>query len=321
MSGAKGFGKQNHKENIDRRKDRFDTEWDDAISRFQIDVGFKSFQLNLRHPKTREICKPHQAIPDVFKQWQTIQSLWDRRSLLYEAIYSLVGQHMKPWQVANYLTANRSPLDALDILQSEIKNSKNSDKFPEYCIALSRSLIALTYYKEALTWAQKAFQASPKDIRNKFILADAYALCGYPEEADKIYQEQLALAKPSQNNSISEMFSEMFAKETGIISSPVFAVQIGLQLSDPHQSAEFWKIAEAEFYDSPYFRMQHAYHLANSGSVEHCIAKLIALTHEMPWLKEANLKLMQIFEELNQSGKVIMPEFQSQLRKRLESNS
>ena len=124
---------------------------------------------------------------------------------------------------------------------------------------------------------------------------------------------------PRENNSISQMFSDLFARETGVVHSPIFAMTIGKSLSDPTQAEEFWNLAEAEFYHSPYFRMHHAYHLTNEGKAEQGFAKLIALVQEMPWLREVNLNLIQYFERFNAAlGKNIMPELEAEIRQRIQ---
>jgi hypothetical protein len=65
--------------------------------------------------------------------------------------------------------------------------------------------------------------------------------------------------------------------------------------------------------------MQQAYYLTNQGKSEQGFAKLIALVQEMPWLREANLNLLQYFDRFNEAlGKEIMPEFQTQVRQRIK---
>jgi hypothetical protein len=127
----------------------------------------------------------------------------------------------------------------------------------------------------------------------------------------------MSLVPPSPSDSISEMFLETFSLEQGVLPSPIFAIQLGQQLSDPKQSDEFWKLAEAEFYYSPYFRSHHAYYLASKGQIQECLAKLIALVQEMPWLQEASLNLKYIFDYFNRRGNKIMPEFQDSLAQQI----
>jgi tetratricopeptide (TPR) repeat protein len=296
----------------------FNTEWGECIAIFKCAAGLNSLNIDLKHPKTNQPMTAYEQIPDIYHQWLEIRSPWDRQSLLFSVIYDLVGEYMKPWQVANYLTADRNPLEALTILEESISDNSDED-YPPYCAALAKSLCSLTYYEESLKWAKRAHQAEPVNPHFDSILADAYFLTGYDSEASQIYQSRISLVPPSHSDSISEFFSVIFSIRQGVIPSPIFAIQFGQQLSNPKQSDEFWKLAEAEFYYSPYFRSHHAYYLASKGQIKECLAKLIALVQEMPWLQEASLNLMHIFECFNQKGERIMPDFQKSLTEKILS--
>ncbi|WP_375492753.1 hypothetical protein [uncultured Nostoc sp.] len=307
-------------------KNHFDKEWDAVVIRFRVLVGFKSLNITLKHPKTLSPSKPHIALPDTFKEWKKIKSLCDRRSLMFGVIFDLVGQHMKNWQIANYLTAQRLPLDALDLLiddtnqlQQETQGNLGED-YVSYCSAIAKTLISLTQYQEALNWVKKASHSAPNNSHIELLKADAYFLSGHCEQANEIYQNHWLIAKKYEQESISKMFSNLLSCQYGTSSSPIFALQIGKQITDPSEAEEFWHLAEAEFYSSPYFRAHHAYHLANEGKVHHSFAKLLALVQEMPWLKEASLNLLRHFEHLDPSGTNLMPEVQTQLRAAIESN-
>lgn len=295
----------------------FDAEWHLYVAKFKHIVGFKSLSLNLKHPKTQKSAAPHECIPEVYQEWQNIKSSWDRQSLLFSVIYDLVGEYMKPWQLANYLVADRNPVEAFEIVQ-EASSGSLGDDYPQHCAALAKSLIALTYYEESLKWAKKACEAEPKNSQFKIILADAYFLDGNHSEANKIYESRISLIPPSDSDSISDMFSVTFTFDTGVLPSPIFAIRLGKQLSDSKQSDEFWKLAETEFYYSHYFRLHHAYYLTSQGKKQECLAKLITLVQEMPWLEEASLSLNNLFECFNQAGNKFMPEFQEQLSRKIQ---
>jgi tetratricopeptide (TPR) repeat protein len=294
----------------------FNTKWKTNIEKFKLISGLKSLSIELKHPETNQPMTAYEQIPDIYKQWLEIKSPWDRQSLLFSVIYDLVGEYMKPWQVANYLIVNRNPFEAFEILQDASSNNWDED-YPPHCAALAKSLCSLTYYEESLKWAEQAYQAEQSNHHFEIILADAYFLTDRTEEASKIYQSRISLVPPSSSDSISDMFLETFSIERGVLPSPIFAIQLGQQLSDPKQSDEFWKLAEAEFYYSPYFRSHHAYYLASKGQIKECLAKLIALVQEMPWLQEASLNLKYIFDYFNQKGDLIMPDFQESLSQQI----
>lgn len=317
MIQSKGFASQSYLSN-DVKKKNFDEEWGKSVERFKIIVGFSSLNLNLKHPKTGRLTKPHDALPEIFEQWLNIHTIWDRRSLMFEILCELIGQHMKPWQIANYFVADRKPFDALDVLQESNKVQIDQEDYASHCAALAKTLIALNYYEDALQWARRSVDVEPNNYRFQVTLADAYSLCSYCDEANAIYQERIATIPKTDSDSISQMFYDFFALETGAIPSPIFALRIAEQLSDPAQSAEFWQLAEVEFYDSPHFRMQHSYYLAKSGEVQRSFAKLLALVQEMPWLREASLNLMRFFDYFKKSGNEVMPDFKAELRQKIK---
>jgi tetratricopeptide (TPR) repeat protein len=294
----------------------FDLEWNSKVLKFMSITGLEKTSINLINNGNNKTTSAYKKFPETYRQWLEIRSPWDRQSLLFSVIYDLVGEYMKPWQVANYFIADRNPFQAFEILQDASSDNWDED-YPPHCAALAKSLCSLTYYEESLKWAEKAYQAEPSNPHFETILADAYFLTTSTEEASKIYQSRISLVPPSPSDSISDMFLETFSIEQGVLHSPIFAIQLGQQLSDPKQSDEFWKLAETEFYYSPYFRSHHAYYLASKGKVKECLAKLIALVQEMPWLQEASLNLKYIFDYFNQRGNRIMPDFQEGLSEQI----
>jgi tetratricopeptide (TPR) repeat protein len=290
----------------------FDKEWKLSVDKFSAVTGLTSLNISLKQLDNYTPTTDREQISNVYQQWLRIKSSWDKQSLLFSVIYDLIGEYMKTWQIANYLIVDRRHFEAFEILQDGSSDNWEID-FPSHCAALARSLCSLTYYKESLNWTEKASQLEPKNSYFQTILADAYFLTNYTDKASQIYQSHISLIPPSDSDSISEMFLETFSIEQGVLHSPIFAIQLGQQLSDPKQSEEFWRLAEDEFYYSPYFRSHHAYYLASKGQINECLAKLIALVQEMPWLQEASLNLKYIFDYFNQTGNRIMPDFQDDL--------
>ncbi|WP_227498517.1 M48 family metallopeptidase [Synechococcus sp. PCC 7336] len=299
---------------------QFDQDWDNTVHRFRVITGMRSLKFNLSHPVTSFPLQPHEALPTCFEEWKTIQSLWDRRSLFYTAIYQMARHHLKPWQIANYLTEDRRPVNALSILQKVTRDDLTEDDYAPHCAALAKTLMALTYYEESLEWAQRASQAAPQNSYFQVLLADAYSFCGYDNEAGEIYQKCVATVPSSFTEPVTEIFSNFFSRETGAVPSPILALQIANKLTGVQQYKEFWMLAEDEFYDSPFFRMQHAYYLAEMGFLKECFAKLYALVQEMPWLREASMNLMILFEHFNQLGSEFNPELQAQLKQTIQKN-
>lgn len=317
------FGQKGEEPVVAAVEQQFDAEWDQAVTRFCIVTGRNGINISLKHPQTHQIMLPHEGINATFSEWRQIRAPYDRRRLLFDLLYDMVGKSLNVWQTANYLVADRRPDQALSLLeQSELPTTAQPD-YAEHCAAFAQANLNMTQYANALSWSQKAVNASPDNGHFQTIQADALHLSDNCEKAHEIYSMLMASALPSQSNSsgvIAEMFRNLFARDTGVVSSPVLALEIGESLSNPAQCEEFWHLGETEFYYSPYFRMHHAYYLAQVGATDQSFAKLIALVQEMPWLQEASLNLLQYFEQFDPTGKQIMPEFQMQLRQTIQQN-
>lgn len=301
------------------RQQQFDDEWVQAVSRFGIVTGLGTINLALKHPKTGQAMTPHEGLGQTFSEWKPIEAPYDRRAIIFEQIVKMVGQSMNRWQFANYLTANRRPDKALALLEQAEATEKADTR---YQAASAKALLYLGRPADALGPAKQAAEARSEDARLQTLYADALHLCGQCEEAHTHYAELMAKVAPVSEDkaSVAPMFVSLFSQETGAVPSPVLALEIVEQISDPAQSEEFWRLGETEFYDSPYFRMHHAYHLANNGEFQRGFAKLLSLVREMPWQREASLNLLVFFGKLDPTEKQIMPEVQSQLRQTIQKN-
>jgi hypothetical protein len=308
---------------IQSDEQQFDIEWHEAVHRFGIVAGFESFSFELRHPEANQVMAPHKGLAGTFEEWKQIRSPWDRRALLFNLLLNTVANDMKPWQRANILVANRYPVEALALLDTVANPEAGTKDHPSVCAAFAQALLGAHRFTEAIPWAKSAHEEAPQNRYFKSLFADALFLSGDCDKANEFYSELMAAGqnqpKATSGTEIENMFVEMFARETGAVPSPVFAIQIGKRLATPSQVAEFWNLAEAEFYDSPYFRMQHAYHLVNQGEAMKAIAKLAVLVQEMPLLREASLNLALIFERFDPDGK-LMAEFQAELKERIRAN-
>jgi len=301
------------------QKQQFDEEWIQAVKRFGIVTGLGTINLELKHPKTGKVMLPHEGLGQTFSEWKPIEAPYDRRALLFDQLFNTVGQSMNRWQIANYLVANRRPDKAFALLE-QAQTSETASA--GYHAASAKALLSLGRPADAVIQAKKAIDTMPDYSRLRTVYADALHLFGQCEEAHTLYAQLMAMADPVTEDtaSVAPMFFSLFSQETGAVPSPVLALDIVEQMSDPVQSEEFWRLGETEFYDSPYFRMHHAYHLANLGEIERGFAKLLALVREMPWQREPSLNLLVFFKRLDPTGQQIMPEVQAQLRQTIQKN-
>jgi tetratricopeptide (TPR) repeat protein len=265
--------------------------------------------------------EPHLGITPYFEAWKQIRSPWDRIELFFRYFLESRGaEEFHAWAVANVLTAIRLPNEALEMLQKYDLSESGSEHHALHCGAFARALIPLNRSQEALQWAQTAAAAGPEDARLQLLLADALRCNGQTEEATALYSGLMATAEPAPSEApdpIADLFGRLFALETGAVPSPFFALDVVGSLEDPEQAAQFWKLGEAEFYDSPHFRMQQAYYMVASGQTREAFAKLAALAGEMPWLREGQINLLQLFRYLDPEGGTLMPDLRRKVEARI----
>jgi len=319
------FGKNDpgNRPNQTAQVDQFNQEWFAAVKRFPIVAQFNNFRFDLKHPDTGDIMQPHEGIAGTFEDWLQVESPWDRRRLLFELLLNAVGRSLKNWQLANILVAIRRPDQAISLFNQEQAPPPDSEDYADYCEAHARALQYLQRPQEAIEWAQKAHTAAKDNKTIQLRLADALIMTGECDKGHAIYSARMKDAPPSKAQTeehVKHMFDTLFSLESGAVPSPVFAIDIGEKLSDPQQVAEFWQLAEIEFYDSPYFRMHHAYYHLNHGDIPRAMAKLLTLVQEMPWLREPSINLDLLFKKLDPTGTKMMPEFQQQLRQYIKKN-
>jgi tetratricopeptide (TPR) repeat protein len=297
---------------------KFDADWQTAQSRFFAVTKLNVSNFNLKHPETHETMLPHEGLGGTFSDWQQIESEYDKRGVLFNQLYEMLSGAMNDWQTANYHLLDRHADVALMILEDTDELSVEDADYADYCASKAKAFINSGMYEEALDWAEKAFENAPNDNIIHTLLADTKHINGQCEEAHEIYSTLMKQIPINTTENINEMFHDLFARDTGIVPSPVLAFDMLEKLENSEQTRLFWQLAETEFYDSAYFRMQHAYHLAKIDKTTESFAKLHALVGEMPWLKEASLNLANYFEQFDPTGETISPEFQVALRQRIK---
>jgi hypothetical protein len=240
------------------------------------------------------------ALPGVFSQWLEIQSSWERRILIYrEALDHMVSEHLLLWQWAERYLEARYPNEALQGLQNAGMPTEGQ---ADYCATYAKALSILGRYNEAEAIARQGLTFDSTHKRCKIQLADALHLKGETEPAHRLYNEilyqNITQASLGSNDTLS--FEQRVGFDGNVLHSPVYA--INLLDHSPKVTQAMWQWAEDEFYWSPYFRCYHAYHLLDQGEGLRAFAKLLALIKEMPWVKEAALNTMALFEQLDPGG-------------------
>jgi len=249
----------------------------------------------LRDPRTGDLRPASQRFPELYREWAEIRSPWDRRGVLFNALDELLGDTIAPWQRAERLIEDRRPREALEEIE-EIEARAAGDRDAPLCRASARALICLEQFEAALEAAQRGLAIAPQDRSLRILAADAQHFLGRHDAAHAIYETVLS-ETGAHHASPETVFQQLFAFETGALRSPIVALSAALKMP------ALWPSIEDEFYWSPHVRAQHAYQMARGNQVMRGFAKLVALLREMPWLADATLNCMQIFEALDPGGK------------------
>jgi tetratricopeptide (TPR) repeat protein len=273
-------------------EEAFEREFQATIPRYLSKPGV-NVDLKLRNKETDEVMKFAAAFPEQFESWKTIQSLPDRRGLIYYIFDSFMGNDLKLWQIVERFIDDRYPQRALEIAQA---HADENDKYSaDYWAAVAKANFVLTNYTEAEKCANNALMLDAGNIRAKIVLADVQHMNDKAEAAHELYNQVLKERLP-RTQEISLSFLQLVGFNGNILPSPLYALD-WLQ-SHPDTDADTWDNASDEFYYSPHFRAQHAYYLLRQKEAMQGFVKLFTLAQEMPWYKEAVINSWHLMHQL-----------------------
>lgn len=274
---------------------RFKKEIEDTFPYYFSIPEMKGIDFTLNAENGSEIL-PHVAFPEQFKQWQEIQSIWDRRTVIYSILDHMYSNRLELWQVIERFTNDRYSHKALDIAeehgQGEQLNNAN------YWYALGRAQFHAGRESEAEESLKKCLNIEKLHKRGRIAIADLYHTSGRHDEAHRIYDTIISEHKLGSETKSIKFIDFLGFK--GIMHSPVYAASY-LE-ANPESTKETWDSIAGEFYYSPYFRTRHAFYLLGLDEGINKIAglvKLNTLTQEMPWYKEAVVNAYSIIDQLN----------------------
>ena len=290
----------------------FEKEFQAAIPRYLskpgVDVGLK-----MRNKDTDEAMSFAEAFPDTFTTWQTVQSLPDRRGIMYAALDGFMGNDLQLWQIVERFIDDRYPQRALEAATTHAEASDISNS--NYWTAVAKTNLVLTNYNQAEANALKALTLDMSNDRAKMALADVYHALGKMEDAHAFYNEILQDRLP-KTNAISLTFAQLVGFEGNILPSPFYALD-WLQ-NHPDTTTDTWNWANDEFYYSPHFRAQFAYYLIQQKETVKGLVKLFTLAKEMPWFKEAVINSWHLINQLGMAGN--MPNDNRWLEETMKAN-
>ncbi|MET3887261.1 hypothetical protein [Niastella sp. OAS944] len=117
-------------------EEAFEREFQATIPRYLSKPGV-NVDLQLRHKETDEVMRFAAAFPEQFENWKTIQSLPDRRGLIYSILDSFMGNDLKLWQIVQRFTDDRYPQRALEIANA---HADENDKYSaDYWAAVAKA--------------------------------------------------------------------------------------------------------------------------------------------------------------------------------------
>jgi tetratricopeptide (TPR) repeat protein len=276
--------------------DSFEKEFQATIPRYLSKPGI-DVDLKMRHKETNEVMPFAEAFPEHFANWQTIQNLYDRRSLIYSILDNIMGKDLQLWQIIERFTDDRYPQRAVDTAKAHADATDLNSA--DYRAALAKANFALTDTDEATKNAQYALSLDANNYRAKIVLADIYRATGNTTAAHELYNEVLKDRLP-KTKELSLTFAQLVGFDGNILPSPFYALD-WLQ-SHPDTNIDTWNWANDEFYYSPHFRTQFAYYLLKQKETMKGLVKLFALAQEMPWFKEAVINSWHLINQLGMAG-------------------
>lgn len=273
---------------------RFKEEIEEAIPRYFSTPQDEPVDFTLRNEEGDQV-PPHEAYPEQFRQWQGIRSPWDRRSLIYGLLDQIFWDKLQLWQILERFTDDRYCQKALEMAAQYARPEVEEQQAP-FCAALGRAQFIAGDIRAAEANLRKALKLDETYRRARIYLADLLHCTQSEKEAHDLYNSVLE-AQGLQKETQLELSLTDLLGFGGYLHSPIYA--LAWLEGHPDVTADTWDWAAAEFYHSPHFRARHAYHLIDKGEAVQGLAKLVSLSQEMPWFREAVVNAHSVMTQLN----------------------
>lgn len=273
--------------------ERFEKEVCATIPRYISKPGAE-VNIKTRHKETNEVIPFAVGFPEQFEPWRTVKSSADRRGIIYALLDSQFGNQLELWQVIERFNDDRYAERALQIATNNKQES--DDQNPNYWSALARTHFILTKYEDAEQNCLRAISLDKDNLRTKRIYADILHCTNRNDNAHEIYNEILDSKLP-KDKAMNLPIQKLLGFDGDIVNSPIFA--INWLKADKNSNDETWEWANEEFYYSPHFRSQYAFHLIETNEHMKGFAKLLNLSKEMPWFKDSAINSYNLIDQLN----------------------
>lgn len=273
--------------------ERFKQEIEEAIPRYFSTPQNEPVDFTLRDEAGEKI-SPHEAYPEQFQQWQGIRSPWDRQSLIYSILDQIFWDKLQLWQILERFTDDRYCQKALEMAAQYARPEVEEQQAP-FCAALGRAQFIAGDIRAAEANMRKAIELDDTYLNARIYLADLLHCTQSEKEAHDLYNSVLE-AKGLQKEKQLELGLTDLIGFGGFLHSPIYA--LAWLEGHPNVTKDTWDWAAAEFYHSPHFRARHAYHLIEKGEPVPGLAKLVSLSQEMPWFREAVVNAHSVMTQL-----------------------
>jgi hypothetical protein len=265
---------------IDEDADRFNLEIMESFKRYYSDPSLEvGLQIKDDQGNTHP---PHKTYADLFEEWTTIQSKWDRISLFYHFWDQSQFEKLEQWQVIERFVKDRYSKKALQYFEQNMSDKRQHTK--EELVSLSKLHRVLLNNPAAKEYIEAAYHNHPEDDAVKVEYATVLHIIG--NHAEKESSHQLfheVLDKKIQRNDTESVF-DCFKFSEGYTDSSIFAM---LYLINTEADIETWDYVAEEYYYCPVFRYEHAVQLAQTDHSLRALAKLTSLSQEFPWFRTA----------------------------------
>ena len=237
---------------------------------------------------------------DTFNEWKQIEYAWDRKRCIFTALDAIFGETLQLWQLSARLIDDRFPEKALELA---IQKSTDTDLLtPEFWAIVAKANFILRNYQDAEEDIKKCLGLDENHQMGLLVLADIYYWTGRTNEALQIFHKILNdSVKEEQKKELN--FADLVGFAGGLVCSPMYA--FAWLKEDKNATAAAWGWAENEFYFSPQFRSQYAYWLLNQEKIEEGFKKILYLSQEMPFFKEAVINSRQLIAQFQLETQLI----------------
>ena len=285
------------KENKVTEDEKFTKDFKSSLKRYLSVTGENDIEYEFKDKKGNVI-PPSYAFEGAYNEWKTIQSVWDKKSVIYSALDEIYFKNLDKWQIIERYTIDRYPQKAIQFVKEYTNNEdfKNID----FLTSFSKCMFTMSQYEKGIEYAKKGLEIDQNSKKTKVILADLLHLTNEHDKAHEIYSEVLRDSKLKEWDKKEINVFEIVEYNNDILNSSVYAVSL---LNNDETDEEMWNKVAGEFYYCPYFRSQHAFWLIKKGDNLKGIAKLISLTQEFPTYKDGivNAKnvILQFRKQMN----------------------